>query len=153
MGETEKKPKIEGRKSSWKPRNTGGSRAKVLIKFKAPTPGHEDDIFTCGQASDAANFEEVCKKLARYCAVNFKNGGTMVRKAIEEMTTPKIDPPADLPAAATKMQEKVWEADYDEHRRSYLHGMMHLSGLISYFCRTVAKMWSRRLCHRTTGIQ
>ena len=84
MGETEKKPKIEGRKSSWKPRNTGGSRAKVLIKFKAPTPGHEDDIFTCGQASDAANFEEVCKKLARYCAVNFKNGGTMVRKAIEE---------------------------------------------------------------------
>ena len=60
MGEDEKKPKIEGKKGSWKPRSAGGSRPKVLVKFKAPTPGHEDDIFTCGQASDAANFEEVC---------------------------------------------------------------------------------------------
>jgi hypothetical protein len=117
MGEDEKKPKIEVKKHSWKPSSAGGNRPKLFVKFKAPTPGHEDDIFTCGQAFDAANFEEVCKKLARYCAVNFKSGGAMVRKAIEEMTALKIDPPADLPATATKMQEKVWETDYDEYRR------------------------------------
>ena len=59
-----------------------GNNPKVLVKFKAATPGHEDDIFMCGQASNASNFEDVCKKLARYCAVNFKNGGAMIRKVL-----------------------------------------------------------------------
>ena len=90
MGEEEKKPKIKGKKHSWKPRTAVRNRPKVLVKFKAPTPCHEDDIFTCGQASDAANFEEVCKKLARYCTVNFKSSGAMIRKAIEEMTSQDI---------------------------------------------------------------
>ena len=118
MGEEENKPKIKGKKSSWRPKNSSSAahRPKALVKFRAPTPGHEDDIFTCGQASDAANFEDVCKKLVRYCAVNFKNGGAMVRKVIEEMKMPKIDLPADLKSDVMKMKEKVWEADYDEYR-------------------------------------
>jgi hypothetical protein len=107
-----------------------------LIKFKAPTPGHEDDIFTCGQAANTANFEEVCKKLARYCAVNFKSGGAMIRKATEEMSAPMIDAPQDLPTSDTKMHEKIWEVDYDEYRklknawkdaleRAYQHFLSH----------------------------
>jgi len=80
MGEEEKKPKVEGKNRHWRSKQNNGTerKPKALVKFKAPTPGHEDDVFTCGQASDASNFEEVCKKLARYCAVNFKNGGAMV---------------------------------------------------------------------------
>jgi hypothetical protein len=91
----------------------GGDKSKALVKFKTPTPtpGHKNDIFTCGQASDAANFEEVYKKLARYGAVYFKNRGVMIRKAIEEMTALKIDAPRDLPTTASKMKENIWEAD------------------------------------------
>lgn len=37
---------------------------------------------------------------------------------MEEMIVPKIDPPADIPATATKMQEKVWEADYNDYVRN-----------------------------------
>lgn len=72
MGREEKKPKTKGKTQSWKPKYAGGRRPKVLVKFKVPTPGHKDDIFTYRQASDAADFEEVFKKLARYCTVNFK---------------------------------------------------------------------------------
>ena len=61
----------------------------------------------CGQAADAAIFEEVSKKFARYSVVNFKNGGLMIRKAIEDMITPKIDAPQDLSASATKIHEKI----------------------------------------------
>ena len=75
-----------------------GHRSKALIKF------------SCGQASDAANLRKYAKSLQ-------DNAPYMVRKAMEDMAAPTIQVPVDLPAMATKMQETVWEANYDEYRQ------------------------------------
>ncbi|KAL3794468.1 LOW QUALITY PROTEIN: hypothetical protein ACHAWO_009413 [Cyclotella atomus] len=42
-------------------------------KFKAPTQGLEDVVFSTGLAKDAVNFEENKKKLSRHCAITFKS--------------------------------------------------------------------------------
>jgi hypothetical protein len=62
MGEEEVKPKVEH-----KPKK--GHHAQrhyhAKPKFKAPTPGLEDVVFTTGLTKDAVNFEENKKKLGR----------------------------------------------------------------------------------------
>ena len=63
---------------------------KTLKDYKAPTPGLEKDLFTVGTASDAADFEEVRKKLGQYASVNFKQGAAMAQRAIEEMVPPNL---------------------------------------------------------------
>ena len=100
----EKKPKVEGKMQSLSPINSNcaGHGSRASVKFSALTSGHEDDIFTCGQTSDAANFKEMCK-----------NSKFMVRKSIREMKEPKIDAPTDLASTASNME--VWEADYNEY--------------------------------------
>jgi hypothetical protein len=114
MGEGETKPKVE------KPKKEHGAprfHRNYAPKFKAPTPGLEDVVFSTGLAKDAVNFEENEKKLGRHCAVTFKSGGTMVQQAIKTMTAPTFTKPADLMATATKMDEKKWEIAYEEYGR------------------------------------
>ena len=41
----------------------------------------------------------------------------MVQRAIETMTAPSFNKPADLGASAMKMEEKKWEIAYEEYRR------------------------------------
>jgi hypothetical protein len=101
MGEGETtKPKVE------KPKKEHGAprfHRNNTTKFKAPTPGLEDVVFSTGLAKDVVNFEENKKKLSRYCAFTFKSGGTMVQRAIETMTAPTFNKPA--------MDEKKWEIE------------------------------------------
>jgi hypothetical protein len=49
-------------------------------------------------------------------AVTFKAGGATVQRAIETMTAPTFNKPADLTANTTKMEEKEWELAYEEWR-------------------------------------
>ena len=118
MGEEEKKPKVEGKpqKPGWK-RTHSRTGAEKREKYRAPTPGLEDDVFAVGTAQDAANFEEVRRRLGRYVAVNFKNGGAMAQTAIERLEEPVIEEPEDLPDAASRMQEKKWEIEYDKYHK------------------------------------
>ena len=101
MGEGETtKPKVE------KPKKEHGAprfHRNNTTKFKAPTPGLEDVVFSTGLAKDVVNFEENKKKLSRYCAFTFKSGGTMVQRAIETMTAPTFNKLA--------MDEKKWEIE------------------------------------------
>ena len=103
MGEEETKPKVEH-----KPKK--GHHAQrhyhAKPKFKAPTPGLEDVVLTTGLTKDAVEFEENKKKLGRYMAVTFKSGGATVQMAIETMTTPIFNKPADLTANATRWKKK-----------------------------------------------
>ncbi len=95
MSEGERKnaniPKIEGgggdqkKFNKWNNRRQQRAENKTLKDYKAPTPGLEKDLFTVGTASDAADFEEVRKKLGQYAGVNFKQGAAMAQRAIEEM--------------------------------------------------------------------
>ena len=105
------KPKVEQKA---KKGHQGPRHYQTKSKFKAPTPGLEDVVFTTGLAKDAAGFEENKKKLGRHMAVTFKMGGTIVKQAIETMKVPAFSKPADLPQNATKMEEKEWEMSYEE---------------------------------------
>jgi hypothetical protein len=71
MGETDRKDgvKVEAaigvqkRFNKWQKRQQHVEN-KALKDYKAPTPGLEKELFNVGTASDAADFEEVRKKLA-----------------------------------------------------------------------------------------
>ena len=55
------KRKVEGKpqKLGWKRNTSRVIGAAKRTKYKAPTPGLEDDVLTVGTAQDAANFKEV----------------------------------------------------------------------------------------------
>eukprot|EP00804_Cyclotella_cryptica_P002560 CCRYP_010401-RA/>CCRYP_010401-RA protein AED:0.15 eAED:0.13 QI:0/0/0/0.5/1/1/8/0/1350 len=112
MGE-EAKVKLEGKKK-WRAGATG-PRKQVSTPFKAPTSGLENVIFKMGHFTDAADFEEHKKGLARYCAVNFKDGGAMIQKAIDDMVSPSLVAPQDPPDTATAIEIKKWEKSYDAY--------------------------------------
>ena len=87
---------------------------KALKDYRAPTLGVEKELFTAGAVTDAADFEEVRKKLARYAGVNFKQGVNMAQKAIEEMTSPSLVEPTDPDASASQVEIKKWKVRYKE---------------------------------------
>jgi hypothetical protein len=60
MGEEETKPKVEHKP---KKGHHGHRHFHAKPKFKAPTPGLEDVVFTTGLTKDAVEFEENKKKL------------------------------------------------------------------------------------------
>ena len=69
-----------------------------------------------GQARDAAEFEEVKKKLARYVGVNFKHGASDAQHAVESLEVPDLREPKDPAADASPVELKKWEANYDDFR-------------------------------------
>ena len=109
-GEGLKKKKREG---SWRKQLQWASQ-----EYRAPTPGLEKELFRVGQARDAAEFEEVKKKLARYVGVNFKHGASDAQRAVESLEVPDLREPEDPPQTASPVELKKWEAAYDEYRKS-----------------------------------
>ncbi len=83
-------------------------------EYKAPTPGLEKELFRVGQARDAAEFEEVKKKLARYVGVNFKHGASDAQRAVESLEVSDLREPEDPAADASPVELKKWEANYDD---------------------------------------
>ena len=71
-----------------------------------------------GDARDAAEFEEVKKKLARYMGVNFKHGTSGVQHAVESLEVPGVHEPKDPAADASPVKLKKWEANYDDFRKN-----------------------------------
>jgi hypothetical protein len=111
------KPKLEGKKPNrWQNnKRRGGENCPKQEKYRAPTPGLEDRIFTIGTAKDAANFLDVKKDLARWVGVNFKIGSSMAQAAIDDLVEPSIVKPRDLGATPTQMETKIWELDYEKY--------------------------------------
>jgi hypothetical protein len=60
-------------------------------------------------------FEEHKKKLACYVAVNFKYGALMAQQAMEKMTAPDIEEPADLDPNASEMEKIKWKSKWDQY--------------------------------------
>jgi hypothetical protein len=124
MGEGEQKnaniPKIEsggaGQKkfNKWNSRQQQRAENRMLKEYKAPTPGLEQDLFTVGAASDAADFEEVRKKLGQYTGVNFKQGAVMAQRSIEEMVPPQFFDPPEPSATASPVEVEKWKVKYNE---------------------------------------
>jgi hypothetical protein len=114
---TPDKPKLEGKKPNrWQNnKRRGGENRPKQEKYRAPTPGLEDRIFTVGTAKDAANFIDVKKDLARWVGVNFKIGSSMAQAAIDDLVEPNITKPRDLGATPTQMETKIWELDYEKY--------------------------------------
>ncbi len=86
---------------------------KMLKDFKARTPDLGKDLFTVGTASNAADFEEVRKKLGRYAGVNFKQGAAMAQRAIEEMVPPQFADPPDPDVMASPVEVEKWKERYN----------------------------------------
>lgn len=121
MGETDRKDgvKVEAAVGVQKKFNKWQKRQqrvenKALKDYMAPTPGLEKELFSVGTASNAADFEEVRKKLARYAGVNFKQGAAMAQKAIEEMTSPSLVDPTDPNVSALQVEIEKWKVCYNE---------------------------------------
>ena len=85
-----------------------------MREYKAPTPGLEKELFAVGTEGDAADFEEVQKKLARYARVNFKQGAAMAQKAVKGMVAPSFINPPDLSGMASPVDIKKWRIKYNE---------------------------------------
>lgn len=123
---------------------------KALKDYRAPTPGLEKELFTIGAASDSAHFEEVRKKLARYAGVNFKQGATMVQKAIEEMTSPSFVDPTDPDASESQVEIKKWKVWHNKLQSKKRPGMiLGLKHINCYLC-TASQTRSRSWQHLTS---
>ena len=120
MGEKEEKPKVMAEALRKKKREANWRKQlyRATKEYKAPTPGLEKELFRVGQARDAAEFEEVKKKLARYVGVNFKHGASDAQRAVENLEEPNLREPEDPAAGASPVELKKWEADYDDYRKN-----------------------------------
>eukprot|EP00804_Cyclotella_cryptica_P018941 CCRYP_006458-RA/>CCRYP_006458-RA protein AED:0.52 eAED:0.43 QI:0/0/0/0.5/1/1/2/0/247 len=130
------KPKLEAKKR-WKPGGQKAPRRQVSTPFKAPTSGLENVMFKMGHLTDAADFEEHKKALAQYCTVNFKDGGALVQKAIDDMETPVLTPPIDPPDTVTSIEIKKWERTYDAYdkkQRAWEDGSTRAFQLLMQHC-------------------
>jgi hypothetical protein len=110
MGE-ERKPNPRAR---WVPRHASARTTPKKEKFKAPTPGLENQVFKVGGAEDAAAFAEITKALARYANANFKVGAAMAVEAIEDRTSPDLTPPGEAPDPAEALKFKLWEIEVED---------------------------------------
>ena len=90
MVETEEKLKVtsEGLRKKKQEMNWRRQLQRAMQEYKAPTPGLEKELFRSGQARDAAEFEEVKKKLERYVGVNSKHGASDAQHAVESVEVP-----------------------------------------------------------------
>ena len=158
MGETDRKDgvKVEGAVAVQKKFNRWQKRQqhvenKMLKDYRAPMPGLKKELFTVRAASDAADFEEVRKKLARYAGVNFKQGATMAQKAIEKMTSPSFVDPADPDVSASQVEIEKWKVCYNElqnEKKAWKDAGPRVYQLILVHCAT--QIWSRSLWHLTS---
>jgi hypothetical protein len=110
MGE-ERKPRPRGR---WVPRHASARPTQKKEKFKAPTPGLENQIFKVGGAEDAAAFAEVTKALTRYAGANFKVGAAMAVEAIKDRSAPDLKEPEEAPDPKEALKFKLWEIEVDD---------------------------------------
>lgn len=69
--------------------------------YKSPTLGLEYELFCVGQARDAAEFEEVKKKLARYVDVYFKLGASDAHCTVENLEVQDLHKPKHQQESAT----------------------------------------------------
>ena len=111
MGE-DKKKKSDGNRP-WRSGNTNQPARSVVKAYKAPTVGLESVVFKMGTVQDAADFEDHKKDLGRYIAVNFKEGGSLLQQAMENMVAPTFTPPTDPIDPTNVVQVKKWEREYD----------------------------------------
>jgi hypothetical protein len=66
-----------------------------------------------GTVQDAADSEDHKKDLGRYVAVNFKEGGSLLQQAMENMVAHTFTPPTDPSDPTNVVQVKKWEREYD----------------------------------------
>ena len=94
--------------------------------FSAPTSGLEKVFFTHGSSTDAAHYEEVKGKIARYVCTQSWKGAAMAGKAIEDMIEPILAKP-ERPKKTDddgvrkdeveyEMDVEEWKADFKEYR-------------------------------------
>ena len=103
-------------KKPWQKREARSQPWKAASKpFNAPTAGLKDVVIRMGSVKDAVEFEESKKRLGRYIAVNFKEGGMMLQQAVEQMQAPTIEQPADPINPDNSIEVKKWEQEYDAY--------------------------------------
>ena len=70
---------------------SGETAATSTARFKAPTPNHEDAVFTRGSTQDAAKFAATLTRLSKYVSVQGWTGSNVATKAMVELTPPAND--------------------------------------------------------------
>jgi hypothetical protein len=120
----EEKVKAEGQRGpSRYYRPAGAGRGgyhprKQSEKFKAPTAGLEDQIFTCGSAKDAAAYDEVRKKLSYWASVNFKGAGAaQAQAAIEQLVEPTLVEPTEANDADGIVAIEKWKVAFNKYNK------------------------------------
>ena len=87
--------------------STAGNRppAARALKFKAPTPGHEDVIFEYGASMRPGAFQGFLDALSGHMASALKKEGAQAAKAIRKIKAPTLQEPADPASNASKKNE------------------------------------------------
>ena len=67
---------------------SGETAATSTARFKAPTPNHEDAVFTRGSTQDAAKFAATLTRLSKHVSVQGWTGSNVATKAMVELTPP-----------------------------------------------------------------
>jgi hypothetical protein len=137
----------------WQNRCQQHGDSKTLREYKALTPGLEKELFTVGTTSNAADFEELSKKLVRYAGVNFKQGAAVAEKAVEDMGGPSFIDPPDPITAASPVEIKKWRIKYNElhgKKKAWKHaGLEHTN----YYSSIDTQIWNKSLLHQKNTIK
>ena len=97
-------------------------------KYKAPTPGLEDNVYDCVAPKDGTNYSIVTEKLCNHFQATVKMGSD-VALALRNLKHPVINYP-DKPAkydqdknvlvAATAIEEHRYKREYDAASRRHM---------------------------------
>eukprot|EP00956_Cyclotella_meneghiniana_P026461 scaffold57247_cov37-Cyclotella_meneghiniana.AAC.7 len=121
MGEEhERKVDPKGGKKFYRRR---GATAPKQEKYKAPTPGLEQLVFTIGTAEDATNFTKVKDALAEYIGGSgkYKYGTEYAVNAVNDLVEPTFVEPADPipksdpPTVAEIKAHKRWDEEFAQY--------------------------------------
>ena len=98
-------------------------------RFKSPTTGLEDVLFTTGTNEDAANFIETKKRLARYVGACSYHGTATASLVIEMMTEPTFTM-VSRPVQPILKKEEGGEINDSEHKILLLNYSIEMPTLL-----------------------
>ncbi len=119
-----KEPRRYFRRDSRKPAAT----PRVVVKqpkFEGKNEDLKGHIFDCANVKQSDVFTKTTKEIGDYVGSNFKYGSN-VRLAIESLSIPTLDEPADPPKDAGLGEMRRWEKRLDESVKRENMSLTHI---------------------------
>ena len=113
-------------------------------KFESRINGLNGHVYGCADASQVDQYTNTTKEISLYVTTTFKNRND-VRKAIEDLCTPKIKQPDYLPTYATAAAKRSWEKKLDGCTKKELVLEKNMKMLYSTLCGQCTELKRQRI--------